>query len=102
MKQSSLVIVLSKFLALSRLFECLVDCACYFNQTYAEKGRSQAVATLIVEKRILDLFNDLSKQTENQHLADTLMAAQQSGVDVETMIGFHINWSKNLKKRTLS
>ena len=86
---------------LSRLFECLVDCACYFNQTYADKGRSQAVVTLIVEKRVLEVFSDPSKQASNQHLADTLMVAQQNGVDLETMIGFHINWSKN-RKRTLS
>lgn len=81
------------------LLECLVDCACYFNQTYAQKGQNRAVATLIVEKRILEMFSDSAKQAENPHVAGILMTAQQNGVDLETMIGFHINWSKRSKKR---
>lgn len=77
-----------------------MDCACYFSQTYTQKGKTRAVATLIVEKRILDIFSDTAKHTESPHLTETLMTAQQNGVDLETMIGFHINWSKNLKKRS--
>ena len=77
-----------------------MDCACYFNQTYTQQGQSHAVATLIVEKRILDIFNDAAKQSENPHMTEVLMVAQQNGVDLETMIGFHINWSKNSKKRS--
>jgi hypothetical protein len=55
-----------------------------------------------VEKRILDAFGDPSKQTENPHVTGVLTTAQQNGVDLETIIGFHINWSKNSKKRALS
>lgn len=77
-----------------------MDCACYFNQTYAHKGQARAVTTLLVEKSILDVLNDPAKQAENSHVAEMLMTAQQNGVDLETMIGFHINWSKNSKRKT--
>lgn len=77
-----------------------MDCACYFNQTCAQKGRSHAVATLLVEKSVLDALNDPSKQGGNHHITEMLTTAQQSGVDLETIIGFHINWSKNSKKKT--
>ena len=80
-----------------------MDCACYFNQTYAQKGQSHAVATLILEKRVLDAFSDSAKQpAENSQMIDILTVAQQNGVDMETMIGFHINWSKSSKKQTPS
>lgn len=59
------------------------------------------MATLIVEKRVLDMFNDSAKQAERHHVIEMLTIAQQNGVDLETMIGFHINWSKSSKKRTV-
>lgn len=80
-----------------------MDCACYFNHTFAQKGQSQAVATLLVEKSVLDILTNPSKQhAENSHVAEMLVAAQQNGVDLDTLVGFHINWSKNSKKKTVS
>ena len=80
-----------------------MDCACYFNQTYGRKGQSQAVVTLIIEKRILDMFNNpATKEAEQTHVTEMLATARQSGVDLETVIGFHINWSKNSKKKMQS
>lgn len=77
-----------------------MDCACYFNQTYTRRGQTQAVATLLVEKSVLDVYNDPARHSERDHVAEVLTTAQQSGVDLDTMIGFHITWSKNSKRKT--
>lgn len=90
-------------LSMCRVFERLVDCARYFSEAHTERGLGHAVVTLIIEKQILDAFHDPRKQSEQSHTNQShlLVAAQQSGVDLETMTGFHINWSKHSKKKTL-
>lgn len=85
---------------LYRVLERLVDCACYFSDAHTEtRGQGQAVVTLIIEKHILEVLHDPKKQSEQNYTAQLLTTAQQSGVDLETMISFHINWSKHSKKK---
>ena len=80
-----------------------MDCACYFSESHTEQGQGHAVVTLIIEKHILDALYDSKKQSEkHSHAAQMLAIAQQNGVDLETMVSFHINWSKHSKKKMLS
>ncbi len=46
----------------------------------------------------MDTVYDTKKQPEHDFPAELLTQAQQRGVELETMIGFHINWSKHSKK----
>ena len=79
-----------------------MDCACYFTEAQQigskVRGPSHSVATLILEKPVLDILNDPKKQAEHCRTAELLNSAQQRGVEMETMTGFHINWSKYSKK----
>ena len=79
-----------------------MDCACYFNEAHTEKGQGHAVVTLVIEKHILDAFHDPKKLSDQNTMTQMLLTtARQNGVDLETMISFHINWSKHSKKRML-
>ncbi len=65
------------------------------------EGQTHAMVTLIVEKSIVDVLNNPAKQQRGElsHVTEALQTAQQSGIEIETIIGFHINWSKNSKKK---
>lgn len=76
-----------------------MDCACFFTDAHTgSSGLGHSVVTLILEKPVLDILYDPKKQQEHGRTAQLLNTAQQRGVELETMIGFHINWSKHSKK----
>ena len=78
-----------------RYFDCLIDCAVYFSQTYTEKGSgNNAVVTLLLEKSITKLIDVPKHQLspEQSELAVIVQRAQQNGVDVETVLDFYTQW----------
>jgi len=73
-------------------FTCFTDCAIYFNQVFADKGSGRAVATLLIDSHLMNLLDDPEQQAEQPQLAKAIQQAQDSGVEISTMLRFYTTW----------
>jgi len=79
-------------LSFCRHFTCFTDCAIYFNQVFADKGSGRAVATLLIDSHLMNLLDDPEQQAEQPQLAKAIQQAQDSGVEISTMLRFYTTW----------
>lgn len=90
-------------------FNCLIDCAIYFNCYSGSSSVTPltgSLATLLLDKPLVkaleihDVSLDDSKSTKeetNPEIVQLLTTAQQSGVEIETMVRFYQRWQTHQK-----
>ena len=93
-----------------RFFNCLIDCAIYFNCYSGSSSVTPltgSLATLLLDKplvKALEIHDDVSledskstKEETNPEIVQLLTTAQQSGVEIETMVRFYQRWQTHQK-----
>lgn len=86
------------FHSFCRHFACLVDCAIFFNQAYADKSAISCMVTLLLDKSVVSVLESSDQESRQPQLARILHQARHSGVDIDTMLGFYDMWQSQSSK----